>query len=131
MSCFETQSSSAKQVVEILKDIAYFSDTQEQLTVNLTLLRNSAIRSNQKQLFDKCLEAAKKGGINPEDMNGLEWRFHYNADDFGNSEEPYREVFFQPTAFLKQRTLDRLTVEATKCGYKSFKATYKAFEKIK
>lgn len=61
-------------------------------------------------------------------MNCLEWRFKYNADDFGNSEEPYREVFFQPTAFLKQRTLDRLTVEASKCGYKGFKATYKAFE---
>lgn len=61
-------------------------------------------------------------------MNGLEWRFRYNADDFGNSEEPYREVFFQPTAFLKQRALDRLTVEANKCGYKGFKTTYKAFE---
>lgn len=61
-------------------------------------------------------------------MNGCEWRFRYNAEDFGSSEEPYREVFFQPTAFLKQRTLDRLAVEANKCGFKGFKATYKAFE---
>lgn len=118
----------AKQIIETLQDIAYFSDTQEQLTINLTLLRNAAIRANNKKLFDKCLETAKNGGINPEDMNGLEWRFHYNADDFGNSEEPYKEVFFQPTAFLKKRTLDRLTVEANKCGFKGFKATYKAFE---
>lgn len=129
MSCFELKEGAAAQVVEFLKDIAYMSDSQEQLTVNLTLLRNAAIRANRKKLFDQCLEAAKSGGINPEDMNGLEWRFHYNADDFGNSEEPYREVFFQPTAFLKQRALDRLTVEANKCGYKTFKATYKAFEK--
>lgn len=104
------------------------SETQEQLTVNLTLLRNAAIRSNNKKVFDQCLEVAKNGGINPEDMNGCEWRFHYNADDFGNSEEPYREVFFQPTPFLEQRALDRLTVEANKCGFKGFKATYKAFK---
>lgn len=104
------------------------SETQEQLTVNLTLLRNAAIRSNNKKVFDQCLEVAKNGGINPEDMNGCEWRFHYNVDDFGNSEEPYREVFFQPTPFLEQRALDRLTVEANKCGFKGFKATYKAFK---
>lgn len=83
---------------------------------------------NKKGIFDRCLKAAKEGGISSEDMNCLEWRFRYNSDDFGNSEEPYREVFSQPTAFLKQRVLDRLTVEASKCGYKGFKATYKAFE---
>lgn len=128
MSCFAVQDNTAQEIIEILKDIAYMSETQEQLTVNLTLLRNAAIRSNNKKVFDQCLEAAKNGGINPEDMNGCEWRFHYNADDFGNSEEPYREVFFQPTPFLEQRALDRLTVEANKCGFKGFKATYKAFK---
>lgn len=128
MGCFTLQGSVPEQIIEILKDIAYLSETQEQLTVNLTLLRNAAIRANSKKIFDQCLDVAKNGGIAPEDMNGCEWRFHYNADDFGNSEEPYREVFFQPTAFLKQRALDRLTVEAAKCGYRGFKATYKAFE---
>lgn len=92
------------------------------------MLRNAAIRAGKKEFFDRCLQAAKDGGIAPEDMNGCEWRFRYNAEDFGSSEEPYREVFFQPTAFLKQRALDRLTVEANKCGFKGFKATYKAFE---
>lgn len=93
----------------------------------MTILRNAAIRCRKKELFDQCLKIAKEK-IPAEDMNGCEWRFHYNADDFGNSEEPYREVFFQPTAFLKKRTLDRLTVEAAKVGYRGFKATYKAFE---
>lgn len=119
----------ANEVIDVLENIAYYSETQEQLTINLTLLRNAAIRNNKKELFDKCLKAAKNGGIAPEDMNGCEWRFRYTAEDFGNSEEPYREVFEQPTAFLKQRTLDRLAVEAYNCGYKSFKATYKAYEK--
>lgn len=128
VSCFAVQDNTAQEIIEILKDIAYMSETQEQLTINLTLLRNAAIRANSKKIFDQCLDVAKNGGIAPEDMNGCEWRFHYNAEDFGNSEEPYREVFNQPTAFLKQRALDRLTVEANKCGYKGFKATYKAFE---
>ena len=61
-------------------------------------------------------------------MNGLEWRFHYTFDDYSNSEEPYRDVFFQPTAFLKQRALDRLAAEANMVGYRGFKTTYKAFE---
>ena len=80
-------------------------------------------------MFDRCLGIAKGGGISPEDMNNCEWRFKYNADDFGNSDEPYKEVFNQPTAFLKQRTLDRLAAEAYSCGYRAFKATYKAYEK--
>jgi len=114
-------------VVDALENIAYYSDTQEQFTENLTVLRNASVKAGKKELFDRCLNAAKDN-IGAEDMNGCEWRFRYNADDFGNSEEPYREVFFQPTAFLKQRTLDRLAVEANKCGFKGFKATYKAFE---
>lgn len=112
-----------------MQNIAFYSETQDQLTINLTLLRNAAIRTNNKDLFDRCLNLAKEGAIAPEDMNGCEWRFKYTAEDFGNSDEPYREVFEQPTPFLKQRTLDRLAVEAYNCGYKSFKATYKAYEK--
>lgn len=117
----------AETFVYQLEQIAWYSMEQDTLTQNLTILRNAAIRCRKKELFDRCLQAAKKE-IPAEDMNGCEWRFHYNAEDFGNSEEPYREVFFQPTAFLKQRALDRLTVEAAKCGYRGFKATYKAFE---
>lgn len=117
----------AETFVYQLQQIAWYSEEQDVFTQNLTILRNAAIRCKQKELFDRCLAMAKEE-IPAEDMNGCEWRFHYNADDFGNSEEPYREVFFQPTAFLKQRALDRLTVEAAKCGYRGFKATYKAFE---
>lgn len=79
-------------------------------------------------LFVRCLEAAKNGGISPDDMNGLEWRFHYSLFDFTETEEPYKEVFYQPTPFLKQRALERVSIEAAKCGYRRFKQTYKSFE---
>lgn len=118
----------ADSIINVLEQIAWFSEEQEKLTSNLTLLRNAAIKANKKEIFDRCLKAAKEGGVSAKDMNGCEWRFRYNAEDFGSSEEPYKEVFFQPTAFLKQRTLDRLAVEANKCGFRGFKATYKAFE---
>lgn len=78
-------------------------------------------------LFVRCLEAAKNGGISPDDMNGLEWRFHYSLFDFTETEEPYKDVFYQPTPFLQQRALERISIEATKCGYRRFKQTYKAF----
>lgn len=119
----------AKAVISVLEQIAYYSEDQEHLTVNLTRLRNACIRANLKELFDRSLAMAKESGISPEDMNGLEWRFRYTADDFGNSDEPYKEVFFQKTAFLKKRALDRLAVEAAKVGYRGFKKTYQAFEK--
>ena len=112
----------------ILENIAYYSETQEQLTDNLTVLRKAAKTSNKMALFVRCLEAAKKGGIDADDMNGLEWRFHYSLFDFTESEEPYKEVFYQPTPFLKQRALERISIEAAKCGYRRFKQTYKSFE---
>ena len=61
-------------------------------------------------------------------MNGLEWRFHYSLFDFTETEEPYKEVFYQPSPFLKQRALERISIEAAKCGYRRFKQTYKSFE---
>lgn len=118
----------AASLTGMLEHIAYFSTSQDELTETLTEIRNKAVFLKQKPLFDEVFSEAK-AGISPADMNNFEWRFKYNADDFGNSDEPYHEVFSQETPFLKQRTLDRLAVEAAKCGYKSFKATYKAYEK--
>lgn len=103
------------------------SETQEQLTDNLTILRQAAKIAGKMALFVRCLEAAKNGGVSPDDMNGLEWRFHYCLFDFTETEEPYKEVFYQPTPFLQQRALERISIEAAKCGYRRFKQTYKAF----
>jgi RNA polymerase sigma-70 factor (ECF subfamily) len=83
----------AAEIIEILRDIAYQSGSQDELTGNLTLLRNVCIDANRKDIFDRCLGIAKDGGIDTEDMDGHELRFKYNTDDFANSEEPYREVF--------------------------------------
>jgi hypothetical protein len=83
----------AAAIIEILQDIAYQSGSQDELTGNLTLLRNVCIDANRKDIFDRCLGIAKDGGIDTEDMNGLEWRYHYNLTDFTDTEEPYKEVF--------------------------------------
>lgn len=118
----------AKALVSVLEDIAYMSFTQEQLTKNLTLLRQAAREADEMRCFTRCLEAAKQN-IAPADMNGLEWRFSYCLSDFTETEEPYREVFGQPTAFLKQRALERISIEAARCGFRGFKKMYQAYEK--
>ena len=112
----------------ILENIAFFSKSQSELTVSLTEVRNKATTLGQKQLFDEVFSKIKTE-IPPDEMNGFEWRFQYGFDDFANTDEPYHDVFTQDTPFSKQRTLDRLAVEAAKVGYKGFKTTYKAYEK--
>ena len=131
-NCYEAKGNTEaeyKAVIDILENIAYYSANQEELTENLTLLRNAAIKSNKKSIFDRCYDMAQEGAIDQNSMKGLTLRFNYTKEDFMYSDEPYKEIFFQPTSFHKQRTLERLSVEANKCGYKSFKNTYKAFEK--
>lgn len=118
----------ADAVIDVLKDIAFSSGTQEALTDNLTALRNAAKQAGQLDIFNRCLDIAKDGGIDPEDMNGLEWRYHYKLTDFTDTEEPYKEVFNQPTAFLRQRALERLSIEAARCGCRAFKKLYKSYE---
>lgn len=118
----------SKAIVDVLEDIAYMSGTQEQLAENVTKLRQAAKIASQMQLFEQCLEAAKQN-ISAEDMNGLEWRFNYSLFDFTETEDPYKEVFNQPTAFLKQRALERISIEAARCGCRGFKKLYQAFER--
>ena len=129
-ACYDNEDEKirAGAVIDVLKNIAYFSETQEQLTDNLTALRNAAKRSGQLEIFTRCLDTAKSGGISADDMNGLEWRFHYNLTDFTDTEEPYKEVFNQPTAFLRQRALERISIEAARCGCRAFKKMYKSYE---
>ena len=110
----------------IIEEIAYNSGSQEHLTKNLTTLRNAAILTGNKDTFDRVLKAARQG-ISSGDIDGLSLVFKYTEDDFANSDEPYKEVFTQPTAFLQRRALDAMAIEAARCGFRSFKATYKAF----
>lgn len=112
----------------VIEYIAMFSKTQEELTATLTEVRNKAVFLGQKSLFNEVFKKLR-AEISPEDMNGFEWRFRYSFEDFANSDDPYHDVFAQDTPFSKQRTLDRLAVEAAKVGYKGFKTTYKAYEK--
>lgn len=110
----------------LIEHIAYFSGSQEHLTQNLTMLRNAAIHTGNKEVFDRTLKAARQA-ISADDMDGMSLVFKYTVEDFASSDEPYKEVFMQPTAFLQRRALDAMAVEAANCGFRSFKATYKAF----
>lgn len=113
-------------LVGVIEEIAYNSGSQEHLTQNLTTLRNAAIHTGNKEIFDKTLKAARQA-ISADDMDGMSLVFKYTVEDFATSDEPYKEVFMQPTAFLQRRALDAMAVEAAQCGFRSFKATYKAF----
>ena len=124
----ELDLNNADVLADVFYDIAQKSESQKQLTENLTLLRDDFIERGKKHVFDKWFAGAK-AQIPVEEMHGFEWRFRYSFEDFANSDDPYHEVFTQDTPFSKQRTLDRLAVEAAKVGYKGFKTTYKAYEK--
>lgn len=124
----ETTEFSAESLEGVIEYIAFWAKTQEELTTTLTEVRNKAVFLGQKSLFNEVFKKLR-AEISPEDMNGFEWRFRYSFDDFANSDDPYHDVFTQDTPFSKQRTLDRLAVEAAKVGYKGFKTTYKAYEK--
>jgi len=110
-------------LAELVMHMADHSGSQEQLTSNLTTLRSAAIRTGNKATFDRVLKAARQGM----ELDDLTLTFKYTIDDFASSDEPYLEVFTQPTAFLQRRALDAMAVEAARCGFRSFKATYKAF----
>ena len=96
-----------------------------------TILSCVADSSVTVEIFNKCLDVAKKGGIKAEDMNGLEWRYRYNLSDFTDTEDPYKEVFDQPTAFLRQRALERISIEAARCGCRAFKKMYKSSQDLR
>ena len=79
-------------LVGIIEEIAYNSGSQEHLTQNLTTLRNAAIYTGHKEIFDRTLKAARQG-ISPDDMDGMSLVFKYTVEDFASSDEPYKEVF--------------------------------------
>lgn len=130
MNCYSYEKTKiiANAVIDVLQDIAYFSETQENLTNNLTLLRNSGKQAGKLDIFNKCLEVAKYGGINADDMGGLKWRFNYDEDDF-NTSLPYEELVIINDDFLRLQRLDELSKEAQDFGIQNFKTLYRAFEK--
>lgn len=118
-------------LMEKIMDIAHNSGTQENLSANLTLLRNSALRTGKKEQFDTVFETMNKVVSTDYDFqqSGLSMRFKYSREDFSNSEEPYREVFMQPSVFLRERALESMAAEAKAAGFNGFKKIYNAFVK--
>lgn len=111
------------------QDIALNSGTQETLSANLTLLRNAALKLGKKEQFDAVFETMRKviGDDYDFQQSGLTLRFKYSLEDFTNSEEPYHEVFMQPSKFLQTRAMQSMAAEAKKAGFNGFKKTYDAY----
>lgn len=118
-------------LMELISDIAFNSGSQETLSENLTTLRNSSISVNKKEKFDEAFGTISKiiGDDYDFQSSGLSLRYKYTLEDFSGGEEPYREVFFQPTAFLRERALESMSAEAKKAGFNGFKKIYNAYVK--
>lgn len=69
-----------------------------------------------------------KNNINPEEMDGLEWRFDYDKDDFKGS-EPYEELIVIDDDFIRLQRLEEIAEEAKKFGITNFRTLYKTFER--
>ena len=92
------------------------------------MLRDAAKQAGQLEIFKRCLEEAMDGGISPDDMDGLKWRFYYSKDDF-NSSEPFEEIIVINNDFLRLQRLEELAKEAQALGVNNFKSLYKAYER--
>lgn len=122
---FENQ----ERLFDIISDITYQSGSQENLTDNLTKLRNAAVKSGQRDLFDKAMKKTREI-VESDDgfiSSGLVLKYKYTFDDFAYTEAPYMEVFSQPTAFLQKRAVEAVAANAKETGFGNFKTMYKTF----
>ncbi len=116
-------------LMQKLMDIAFNSNSQKNLSANLTTLRNAAVQLGEKEQFDSVLEIINKSLSSDYHFQetGLTMRYTYTLDDFASSEEPYREVYLQPSQFMRERALEAMAAEASATGFKGFKKIYGAF----
>lgn len=121
--------SDKKRIIEILSEIAWHSKTQKEITDSVTELREAAIRARQAELFDELIR--KSNDLLRTDAefreSGFALRYRYTFDDYTTTETPYKDVFFQPSQFLRNQRLEVLALEAKYVGFTSFKKTYKLF----
>lgn len=118
-----------RQLFDILSSIAMLNDTQGEVTDALTELRNAAVRAHHEDEFEEALVHSNEilqGDVELR-KRGIILRYKYTFDDFAAKEMPYRDVFFQPSQFLRNQRLEVLTVQAKEVGFSSFKKTYKLF----
>lgn len=118
-----------KHIIELLSDIAWHSKTQKEITDSVTELREAAVRARQAEPFDELIRQCNEMLRTDEEFreSGFALRYRYTFDDFTTTETPYKDVFFQPSQFLKNQRLEVLTMEAKEVGFSSFKKSYKLY----
>lgn len=123
------KSAEQEQIYEIIANIAFNSGSQENITQNLTTLRNAAIGACRKEDFDIALGRMRMVLDKDEEFvkSGFALKYRYTLEDFKTSEEPFREVFLQPSAFMQKRALEAMAIDAKAVGFNGFKQMYKAY----
>ena len=121
--------SNKKHIIEILSNIAWNSKTQKEITDSVTQLREAAIKARQAEPFDELIKKANDILRTDAEFreSGFSLRYRYTFDDYTMKETPYRDVFFQPSQFLRNQRMEALTLEAKDVGFSCFKQTYRMF----
>lgn len=121
--------SNKKHIIEILSNIAWNSKTQKEITDSVTQLREAAIKARQADPFDELIKKANDILRTDAEFreSGFSLRYRYTFDDYTMKETPYRDVFFQPSQFLRNQRMEALTLEAKGVGFSCFKQTYRMF----
>lgn len=118
-----------KRIIDILSEIAWHSKTQKEITDSVTELREAAIKARKAEPFDELIKRANELLKTDAEFreSGFSLRYRYTFDDYTTTETPYKDVFFQPSQFLRNQRQEVLALEAREVGFSSFKKTFKMF----
>lgn len=118
-----------KRIIDILSEIAWHSKTQKEITDSVTELREAAIKARKAEPFDELIKRANELLKTDAEFreSGFSLRYRYTFDDYTTTEAPYKDVFFQPSQFLRNQREEVLALEAREVGFSSFKKTFKMF----
>lgn len=118
-----------KRIIDILSEIAWHSKTQKEITDSVTELREAAIKARKSEPFDELIKRANELLKTDAEFreSGFSLRYRYTFDDYTTTETPYKDVFFQPSQFLRNQRQEVLALEAREVGFSSFKKTFKMF----
>ena len=118
-----------KQIIDILSEIAWHSKTQKEITDSVTELREAAIKARKSEPFDELIKRANELLKTDAEFreSGFSLRYRYTLDDYTTTETPFKDVFFQPSQFLRNQRLEVLALEAKEVGFSCFKKQFKLF----
>ena len=116
-----------KRIIDILSEIAWHSKTQKEITDSVTELREAAIKARKAEPFDELIKRANELLKTDAEFreSGFSLRYRYTFDDYTTTETPFKDVFFQPSQFLRNQRLEVLALEAKEVGFSCFKKQFK------